>query len=222
MIALVLGLALGAPSYAVEKFEGWTVHRDSALQRAENRKAWDEARQELRSQLWQIGRAVPAGPLAELRKVPIWVHNKGPWTQCMAYHPSREWLRDNGLNPAMANGIEIGNVRTFSAWTRQQPWMVLHELAHAYHDRVLEKGFENADVAAAFRGAMADKRYEQVLHWNGDKVKHYACTNPMEYFAEASEAFLGTNDFYPFVRSELRIHDPEGYVLMKRIWSGEP
>ena len=26
----------------------------------------------------------------------------------------------------------------------------------------------------------------------------------MEYFAEASEAFFGTNDFYPFVRAELR------------------
>jgi hypothetical protein len=39
-----------------------------------------------------------------------------------------------------------------------------------------------------------------------------------EYFAEASEAYFGTNDFYPFVRTELQRHDPEMYELLKRLW----
>ena len=40
----------------------------------------------------------------------------------------------------------------------------------------------------------------------------------MEYFAEATEAFFGTNDFYPFVRSELERHDPELFGLLKLLW----
>jgi hypothetical protein len=40
----------------------------------------------------------------------------------------------------------------------------------------------------------------------------------MEYFAEASEAFFGKNDFHPFVRSELKQNDPEMFVLLKKLW----
>ena len=43
----------------------------------------------------------------------------------------------------------------------------------------------------------------------------------MEYFAEASEAYFGTNDFYPYVRSELRRHDPRMYHLLERLWHEE-
>ena len=39
------------------------------------------------------------------------------------------------------------------------------------------------------------------------------------YFAELSEAYFGTNDFYPFVRAELKEHDPRGYALMEKAWS---
>jgi hypothetical protein len=42
--------------------------------------------------------------------------------------------------------------------------------------------------------------------------------DPMEYFAEATEAFFGTNDFYPFVRAELKRHDPAAYELMNELW----
>jgi len=41
---------------------------------------------------------------------------------------------------------------------------------------------------------------------------------PMEYFAESTEAFFGTNDFYPFVRPELREFDPEMFNLLTKLW----
>jgi hypothetical protein len=41
----------------------------------------------------------------------------------------------------------------------------------------------------------------------------------MEYFAEATEAFFGTNDFYPFVRAELLQHDPELFKLLETLWT---
>jgi len=61
--------------------------------------------------------------------------------------------------------------------------MVLHEMAHAYHDQFLDEGFENPDVLDAFQAAMRSGQYQQVMRWNGRQVKHYSTTNQMEYFA---------------------------------------
>lgn len=49
-------------------------------------------------------------------------------------------------------------------------------------------------------------------------MKHYALNNSQEYFAETSEAYFGTNDFFPFVRAELKEHDPRGFGLMEKVW----
>jgi hypothetical protein len=46
--------------------------------------------------------------------------------------------------------------------------------------------------------------------------------NTKEYFAETTEAFFGTNDFYPFVRAELKQLDPEVYRLHKKLWTQPP
>ncbi len=96
------------------------------------------------------------------------------------------------------------------------PMMALHELAHAYHDRVL--GFENAEIEAVYRRAVESKSYEAIKRSNGNTERAYALTNAKEYFAETSEAFFGRNDFFPFTRDELRRHDPEMYRLLERIW----
>lgn len=45
-----------------------------------------------------------------------------------------------------------------------------------------------------------------------------ALNNDQEYFAEASEAFFGTNDFHPFVRAELKEHDPALFELLGKLW----
>jgi hypothetical protein len=42
--------------------------------------------------------------------------------------------------------------------------------------------------------------------------------NADEYFAESSEAFFGTNDFYPFVRAELIEHDPQMADALRKAW----
>lgn len=199
---------------------GWKLQVERKLM-DKDPKTWQGVESELRTQLYRITRVMPDAPLAKLRQVIIWIHVSSPGTPCMAYHPGAGWLRDHRMNPEMEKDIEIGNAAAFVSWTYQQPWMVLHELAHAYHDRFLDKGFENADVLGVYKKAMDAKLYESVVYWNSKDAKHYATTNQMEYFAEASEAFFGANDFYPFVRAELRRHDPAADELMVRIW-GEP
>ena len=94
--------------------------------------------------------------------------------------------------------------------------MVLHELAHAYHDQII--GFDEPQILAAFESAKTAGLYEEVLLFTGRKVKHYALTNHKEYFAESTEAYFGVNDFFPFVRAELKEHDPRTYQLMESIW----
>ncbi|HEV3023681.1 MAG TPA: hypothetical protein VGX76_14500, partial [Pirellulales bacterium] len=172
----------------------------------------------LRHQLYQIDRRLPAAATAQLRQVTIWVELNEPHHPCMAYHPDAAWLAEHDMNPDKARSVEIANAKAFFTWTVEQPWMVLHELAHAYHDQFLESGFENAEIAAAYRRAQAAQSYESVLRINGRRDRHYAATNPMEYFAEASEAYFGTNDFYPYVRSELAEHDPPLFELLGNLW----
>ena len=60
--------------------------------------------------------------------------------------------------------------------------------------------------------------YDEVLDYTGREVRHYAATNHKEYFAESTEAYFGRNDFYPFVRAELKEHDPVMYSLAEKFW----
>ena len=57
-----------------------------------------------------------------------------------------------------------------------------------------------------------------LLYTGRRPVKHYGLNNHKEYFAEATEAYLGVNDFYPFVRGELKKHDPRMYKIMEKVW----
>jgi hypothetical protein len=136
----------------------------------------------------------------------------------MAYHPDAGWLREHDMNPEKARGVELANAATFLQWTHAQPWMVLHELAHAYHHQYLEDGYDNRDVAAIYQKAMEGERYKTLLHIDGRRRPGYAAVNPMEYFAETAEAYFGTNDFFPFVRSELKEHDEAAFAMHERHW----
>ena len=178
-------------------------------------------RKELESQLAAIVREMPGKRLPALRKVWIWVEWKKQKNGAAEFHPSAQWLKSHGYNPDKAGHIELSNTRHFVEWSRAaQPWMVLHELAHAYHHLVL--GDDYKAIEAAYKHAVDEKLYESVAYCGGGKQKAYALTNAKEYFAELSEAYFGRNDFYPFVRSDLKKYDPQGFRLMEQIWGKLP
>ncbi|HJT34384.1 MAG TPA: metallopeptidase [Pirellulales bacterium] len=206
--------------YNIETIEGWTVRLNRAF-RDKEPKLCQDTLAVLRFQLYQITRNVPDQSVAKLRQITIWVEEAEPHHPCMAYHPDASWLREHGMNPDKARCVELANARNFLKWTHEQPWMVFHELAHGYHHQFLDRGFDNAELRAAFERAKESKSYENVLRASGRRERHYALTNPQEYFAEASEAYFGTNDFYPYVRAELREHDPDGCDLLTRLWAVE-
>lgn len=171
--------------------------------------------------LYDVSRAVPAAALAKLRKVPIWMEYANPKGGVGCYHPSRGWLVTHGYNPAKARSVEFGNARSFLGYIRTQPWMVFHELAHAYQHRVLPGGYANEEIAAAYERARKSGAYDSILYYDGRKRRAYGMNNPMEYFAELSEAYFGTNDMYPFVRAEVKVHDPAGYALLQKLWGDD-
>jgi hypothetical protein len=206
-------------AYAVRRVRGWTVRVNRELL-GDKRELGRRAMDLLNAKLMDIERAVPAEPLAALRKVTIWLGVDDGHAPCAEYHPNRQWLKENGYNPDKAQCVEIGNAQRFLEWSKVQPSMVLHELAHAYHDTVL--GYDNPEIEATFRHAKASGIYDAVLHADGRKQRHYAMTDAKEYFAELTEAMFGVNDFYPFVRAELQTHDPEGYALLRRLWKVGP
>jgi hypothetical protein len=200
---------------------GWQVHISLKLL-AEQKAETEKALELLQGQLDEIVRVVPKPALAELQKVSLWVSPEYPGVKPTAeYHPDAGWLREHGRPVAMAKSVEFTNIRMFEAETKRMPNFALHELAHAYHDRVL--GFENAEIQAVYEKAKAAKTYDAVERWLGPgrpktKERAYAMTNAKEYFAETTEAFFSRNDFFPFTRDELAQHDPEMLALLKRLW----
>jgi hypothetical protein len=110
------------------------------------------------------------------------------------------------------------NADDFLQWRAEQPMMLLHELAHAYHARL---NVMRPDVRAAHQRARAAGLYGPVAYVlnTPDKPRDaYAATNPTEYFAELTEARFGRNDFFPFTHEDLRAYDPEGLAVVDKLW----
>ena len=115
-------------------------------------------------------------------------------------------------------GVEVVNAEDYVAWQTTQPYMLLHELAHAYH-RML--GAETEEIVRAYKAAMDAGIYDEVDRNSvalGEKVRAYAATNTHEYFAEVSEAYLALNDFAPYTRKQLAAMDPDGLAMAEALW----
>ena len=201
---------------------GWTVRIREELD-SDSPEAMNEAIEQLKAQLSEIEKVVPGEAVAKLKGVVLWFSPEYTQGQPRAeYHPGREWLVDNGRDPAMVRGVEFTNVRVFAAERKRMPNFVLHEMAHAYHHQFLTDGFENKRVADLYQRAKKAGIYEQVEQRFGDGsskvVRAYGMNNPAEYFAENSEAYFSTNDFFPFDREQLLKHDPAMLEALKNLW----
>lgn len=205
----------------VREIEGWTVHVEPALIDGEHRMEGSRALAMLANHLQRIQILVPSRPLEKMRRVEIWIEHRHPTLKAKSYHPNRDWLVENGHDPRLAKKVHIPQARDLLSREQmlKHPAVVLHELAHAYHDQIL--GFGHPDIIAAYEKAKAGGRYERVLTHTGWKRPHYGMTNHKEYFAEGTEAFFYRNDFYPFVRAEMQEHDPDLLALLKSLWEGE-
>jgi hypothetical protein len=166
-------------AYVERVVEGWTVRVNRHLVE-EQKELGDRALGLLGRKLAEIDATLPVAAVRRLREVPIWLGVDDGHAPCAEYHPNRRWLVDNGYNPDKAKCVEIGNATRFVEWSTTQPSMVLHELAHAYHDRVL--GSDDARIRTAFERAKRSGRYEKVHHANGRVERAYALVDAQEFF----------------------------------------
>jgi len=220
-------LALATPLLAAEdrptaqeirQIEGWRVLVDSRLLAGAEAPLGEKALALLRARLTDIVTVLPADKLAPLRQVTIWLDlNHGSLTS-MQYHPSADWLAEHSFPRELAKAVHIPVAARFVDARHQQvqPWCVLHELAHAYHDQVL--GFDEPRIHTCWQRFVDSRRGEKALHVDGRTVRHYALTNPKEFFAEMTEAYFGTNDFTPFVHGQLKRDEPDTHALLQEIW----
>ena len=202
---------------------GWTVRIDDRLLAAPDQALGERALKLLDARLTDIANVVAPGPLAELRKVPIVLDLSHGKLTSMQYHPSADWLTGNGYSAELARCVHIPVAARFVDPRHQhiQPWCVLHELAHSYHDRVL--GFDEPRIKAVWEHYVASGHGDSVLYTgNAKRQRHYALTDHKEFFAEMSEAYFGVNDFFPFTHPELREAEPETYALLAEIWGPIP
>lgn len=91
--------------------------------------------------------------------------------------------------------------------------IILHELLHAYHDRLIPGGFSNGDIKEFFdRGRRL---------WPGDA---YMMSNNREFFAVTASVYLfGDIDRPPYSRAELRSKQPQYYQWLAGLFDdGQP
>lgn len=184
---------------------------------------------------------LPPGACEELRRsTPIYINksirfgkkNKPIEGKTCTFHPlgGANWLRNNGLSVSKEGSIEIQCAKEYLQ--SRNHWgtggILVHEFAHAYHNKCCPNSYDNEIIAIAYEEAMKKHLYDRVrVHGpQGEKglAKAYACTNCMEFFAELSVAYLWGKDdqeynkWYPFNRKQLLEHDPESFHILDNIW----
>ena len=107
--------------------------------------------------LQRIKYILPEAKVKALQKLPIWLDHHYEPLGSMQYHPGVTWLRVNKHDPRLVKHVHIPRAKALlnrGQWAKH-PYVILHELAHAYHDQVLENGFQNKAVLDAYKKAKA-------------------------------------------------------------------
>jgi hypothetical protein len=209
-------------SHTERQLEGWTVRVDDRLLTEPNDELGKRALRFLENKLADIKAVVPADKVKRLQKVTIVLDLSHGRLTAMQYHPSAAWLKDNGYSTDLEKCVHIPRAADLPARRNisEQPWVILHELAHAYHDQVL--GFDEPRIKEAYERYKKGGHGDKALRHDGRRVEHYALTNHKEFFAEMTESYFGVNDFFPFNRAELKEAEPEIHALLKAIWEAPP
>ena len=209
-------------AHTTRDIEGWSVRVDDRLLHGDGAAVGERALKLLTARLVAITIVVPEKALAKLRAITIELDLDYGDLRTMQYHPDAGWLKAHGYSEALAKCVHIPEAEQFLSpfENHRMPWVVLHELAHGFHDQTI--GFDDARVTAVWKKFCDSGKYQSVLTSPGPLREHYALNNAKEFFAEMTEAYFGSNDFYPFVTGELKQAEPETFALLEEIWGALP
>ncbi len=200
-------------NYTVKNLAGWKVYvHNSLLPGGEHAETGAEAMRRLTDGMLRLKTWIPEKQLARLLKVKMWLDlnsTQGPWggTSGYQYHPGIDWLIDMDFNPEKHKCVEFGNS---SSLAKRSPdatvSVLLHELAHAYHDQVLT--FDDPDVLAAYKRCVEGDMYPE-----RDWVK----SNHKEFFAGVTTRYFGKKE----EREAVGQRDPVLEKYLQKTW-GKP
>lgn len=205
-------------SHTTRNIEGWTVRVDDRLLQPTNEVVLNRSLKFLESRLFDIKAVAAPDIVAKLQAVTIVLDQTHGQLRTMQYHPDAGWLQENGYATNLVKCFHIPEVADLvtARNVNEQPWVIMHELAHAYHDQVL--GFDEPRILKAYEDYKKSGHGERTLLYDGTRARHYGLTDHKEFFAEMTEAYFGMDDFFPFNRAELMTAEPEIFELMQAIW----
>jgi len=200
-------------SYTVKDLAGWRVYvHNSLLPGGEHAETGAEAIERLTDAMLRLKTWIPAEPLAKLLDVKIWLEwdsTNGPWgrTSGYQYHPGRDWLLDMDFNLEKHKCVEFGNAASLAKRSPDRAVSVLlHELAHAYHDQVLT--FDDPDVLAAYKRCVEGDTYP---------ARDWVKSNHKEFFAGVTTRYFGRRE----EREAVGKRDPVLKGFLQKTW-GKP
>jgi hypothetical protein len=216
----------GTPKgYERRDIEGFTVYVNNKVFQQPTDRWGRQPLRVLESELNDLRRILVPKIVRVLQEVPIWAEwdetdKLSPGAIARYYGGSAEGLLKLGGDPRKANCVEVMTLRRLGEirhpGTALQQVVVLHEMAHVVHHRLL--GWDNPELEATFKQAVDRKLYDEVNDRFGRRTKAYARTNAAEYFAEVSCAYLDSCNYYPFNYSQLQGYDPAAFKFVERVW----
>jgi len=200
---------------------GWTVWVDKRLD-------WNWVNIQLKNDLGHVCRMLPPAAIKAIQGEgrAIWIakclseldeegNERKQHGACVHYDET--WLLSHGNLAEKKNGnMEIYCWEHYSNYNLHRVDTMLHELSHVYHYLI---GFDNKTVLKTFEDAKAAKLYDAVEHCSGETRRAYAMVNEKEYFASLCVPyFYGRNDYFPFIRPELKEYDPAAFAMLEEVW----
>jgi hypothetical protein len=139
------------------------------------------------------------------RDVSVWVDEKSEWTNS---DPLAQAV-DTHRGVVLVRPIMLG----VSSRQAQEP-LILHELLHAYHAKIMPQGVKNPAVLFHYNFAKDEKLYPDDA---------YLMTNEREFFGVTASVFLyGKDGKEPFTRSKIYEKQPDYYQYLVWLFGFDP
>jgi hypothetical protein len=138
------------------------------------------------------------------RQVPATLKTGGVASSIWGNETEPRIINSNPLTRTRTTGIVLIRPLTLLDQNKTRP-LLLHELLHSYHDRILPGGFTNQAVQSWFKHAS-----EQGLY----PADQYLMTNEREFFAVTASVFLSGKDA-ALVRADIKKKQPDYYTYLK-------
>ena len=124
------------------------------------------------------------------------------------------WSNPNYLDFAADAGPGVIKVRPVMLKHAEDP-VLLHELLHAYHGKLMPQGFDNLGIRAYYAEALS----KQVLG-----KEEYALKNHGEFFAVTASIFLAGKETMhePKTRAQLKEKMPKYYKFLVELFGFDP